>query len=344
MRKFFIFVSTVIVLTQLIWSAPGIAQTIPRDQAVRPHRWDGGRGTLFFGVGLLQRSSRPIRSYSSDGTQRGSDIDVFKDLPNLRKVVVEDLAAGPNGTTAIACVLNFGSTVQHVVLTYGASGELRSILDTEPYFPHAITIDDDGTIFVLGERMDKSKGDSAYPLVVKYGSDGKVAGQLLLSSSFRSGAEAIEKSERDDAEASIMFRDGKLYVYAPTENEILVCTTSGVVLHRLRLDGVLDDIARKDRVKRAGIRNVSFMDPNKIVLELIEYSGSQVKAERVFGRGPGMHPVAYLVNLQTAYYKLVARGEMSTKWVFIGTRGNELLTLNSDGQEHAITSHVVSEN
>src|SRR5271157_3090611 len=83
--------------------------SIPDDEGFRPSRYDGAHETLFFGSGILRRDSKPIRAYDINGTRRGADINIFKDFPALDHAVIDDAAAGPDGKTVIAAVLNFGS-------------------------------------------------------------------------------------------------------------------------------------------------------------------------------------------------------------------------------------------
>src|SRR5271169_6644267 len=72
-----------------------LSQQIPLDQIGRSTRWDGTHKVLFFGAGIIKT---PIRAYAN-GIRRGSDIDIFKDFPGIKQVIVDDISAGPNGST-----------------------------------------------------------------------------------------------------------------------------------------------------------------------------------------------------------------------------------------------------
>ena len=69
-------------------------------------QWDSTNQALFFancGAGSVVRAC-------ADGRQRGADIDISKDLPDVQECYVDSLTAGPDGTTVIAALLNRGES------------------------------------------------------------------------------------------------------------------------------------------------------------------------------------------------------------------------------------------
>lgn len=300
------------------------AQSFPPEQTVRPERWDSAHGVLFFGRGVLGRNSLPVRSYLN-GSQRGSDIDIFKDFPGLQVAVVIDLAAGPNGTTVLSAVLAFGSkTLRHVILTYDSGGALRSSWDTEPYMAWAIATDEKGDAFSLGDRLLGKSGSKPYPLLREYDHSGDVVRQSLYSNTFHAGPQAIGPGNGlDYIYPSLTFRDGKLYIYAPVENEVLICTVAGGIIRRERLDNVRQRIVEADKVESAGIEHVEFIDDRHIVLDLEEYSSGPITMPRT----------AYVVDLSTKHYSLIQRSEGAQ---FIGTRNGKLLMLTPSPDQHPV--------
>ena len=92
--------------------------------------WDSTNQVLFCVKGF---PGSPIRAYTGK-SQRGADIDVFKDFPDLQKYYGTRVTAGPNGTTFIATTLNFGDlNVREVVLTYDSTGHpMHSSLKSSP--------------------------------------------------------------------------------------------------------------------------------------------------------------------------------------------------------------------
>jgi hypothetical protein len=81
-------------------------------------QWDSTNQVLFFAGSV-------VRAYV-DGRQRGADIDISKDFPGIQECYVDSLTAGPDGTTVIAALLNFGKNrdVREMILTYDSSGKL----------------------------------------------------------------------------------------------------------------------------------------------------------------------------------------------------------------------------
>jgi hypothetical protein len=201
-----------IAISRLTLTAPVHAQTIPNDQAWRPHRWDAAHGVLFLGKDVvLRKTGPPLRSYSSDGSQRGADINLFKDFPDLEKAKVDDFAAGPAGTTVIAAELIYSPRlVNRSLLTYDLAGALRSAVDIAPYWAEAIATDEEGNIFVLGESEDEREGDPPYPLLIEYDPSGNILARAIYSNVFKDGSDAIQFFGRGEEKvsASVMLEGG----------------------------------------------------------------------------------------------------------------------------------------
>jgi hypothetical protein len=225
------------------------------------HRFDTTHGVLFFRRGfLLQKSSSPLCSYNGDGTQRGADINLFKDFPGLEKASVDDFAAGPVGTTLIAAELIYGPRhVKNLILTYDSTGNLRAAINIGG--AEAVTTDEQGDIYVLGEDNDPSPLNSKHPLLVEFDPSGRIISSFLDESTFKTGSHAIEDFGPADemVSASVMVSDGKLYIYAPSEKQVVICSLDGKILRRAALEEVAVKIARADKVNRAVISDVAFV-------------------------------------------------------------------------------------
>src|SRR5580693_2638695 len=330
----------VAIAINLVALAPARSQIIPDDQVFGLYRWDAARGVLFFRKNfLLRKMNSPLRSYNDDGSQRGADINLFKDFPDIQEATVDDFAAGLAGTTCIAAELIYGPrTVKNVVLTYDSAGYLRAVVDIAPYSAEAITADDQGNVFVLGERSDEREGDAPHPLLIKYDPSGNVVGRALNSDLFKDGSDGIQYFGRgyERVSASLSLQDGNLYVYAPDENEVLVCAVDGKILRRAKLDDVLLSVARSDKVHRAAIADVGFTDENHVVLYLTEYVGPE---EPNVTDISNMHAAAYVVDLTTRKFKLIPRGEPGLNPAFVGVSGKSLLTLARDKGGFEIQLH-----
>src|SRR5208283_6795 len=191
----------------------------------------------------------PIRAYAN-GIQRGSDIEIYKDFPDVKQVIVDDISAGPNGSTVIAGVLQFGSgNNRDVILTYDSSGALGSTWDAKQYSNVALVADDNSSVFALGSPSDDER-NARYPLLTRYTPDGGVADQGLSSANFREGSDAIDDNDLMTHPILMLWQD-KLLVFAPTANEVLVCTLSGTIVTRSSLRDALLAIVKTDNVAEA---------------------------------------------------------------------------------------------
>ncbi|MGA9391923.1 MAG: hypothetical protein WBV69_15930 [Candidatus Sulfotelmatobacter sp.] len=302
------------------------------------HRWDPTHGVLFFRRSfLLQKTSPPLRSYYEDGSQRGAEIDLFKDFPDAEKASVSDFAAGPAGTTVIASELIYDrGHGKNVILTYDWTGNLLRALAIDS--AEAITTDEQGDIYVLGQGNDPNPGNPPNPLLVEFDPSGRVIGRFLDSSTFKTGSDAIEDFGPGDemVSASVMVSDEKLYIYAPSERQVLVCSLDGRILRRAALEDVGVKIARADKVNRAAISDVAFVDENHVALYLTEHVDPEEPHSLDYSN---MHTAIYLIDLTAKSFRLILRGEPGTNPAFLGTKGNQLLTLTRKGQGFDIQAH-----
>jgi len=323
-------------------SATVVAQYTPGvfsgAESSRLHRWDPTHGVLFLRKSfLLQKTSPPLRSYYEDGSQRGAEINLFKDFPDAEKASVSDFAAGPAGTTVIAAVLIYDRRhAKNVILTYDSTGNLRTAFDIDG--AEAITTDEQGDIYVLGEGNDPNPGNPPNPLLVKFDPSGRVIGRLLDSSTFKTGSDAIEDfgPAHEMVSASVMVNDGKLYVYAPSERQVLISALDGKILSRVGLEDVATAIGRADKVHRAAISDVAFVDENHVALYLTEHVDPEEPYTVDYSN---MHTAIYLIDLTAKSFKLILRGEPGANPAFVGTKGNKLLTLTSRQQGLDIQAH-----
>jgi hypothetical protein len=252
---------------------------------------------------------------------------------------VDDFAAGPDGTTIIAAQFIYAPRlVKGVVLTYDSTGTLRTIFHPEPYSAEAITVDDSGNLYLLGEKIDEREGDPSYPLLIKYDPTGNVLSRAVYSNLFKDGSDAIQSFGRAEelASATVALQNGNLYIFAPNAKEVLVCSLDGTILRRVKLENVLQGIARADRVYRAAIAEVAFIDPNHLVVYVTEHA--KTEDSRVINVG-NVSAAAYLVDLTTMKFKLKLRGTSGAIPTFLGVKGNQLLTLTRSQQRLDIQTH-----
>jgi len=308
-----------------------LSQQIPLDLLGRLTRWDGTHKVLFFGAGIIPTKERPIRAYAN-GIQRGSDIEIYKDFPDVKQVIVDDISAGPNGSTVIAGVLQFGSgNNRDVILTYDSSGALRSTWDANQYSTVAVVADDNSNVFALGSRSDENERNARYPLLIRYTPVGGVAAQGLYSTNFREGSDAIDDNDLM-AHPILMLWQDKLLVFAPTANEVLVCTLSGAIVTRRSLREVLLAIAKTDNVAEASIHELMFADETHVILNLIERTTEELENEKIRHlMDERLRPRrSYRLDLKTMHFEQIS-GLTGGKRI-MGVVGDQLLLLSPSGK------------
>ena len=308
------------------------------------HRWDAAHGVLFLGKNLVLRRDGPqLRAYNEDGSQYGADIDLFKDFPEIQYAVVNDFAAGPVGTTVIAAELIYGPRhVRGAILTYDSAGALHSVFDPSPYSAEAITSDDGGNIYLLGERTDRGDGDPPYPLLVKHEPSGRIVGQFLPSDNFKTGSDAIEDfgPGNELVYASLAILNGEMYIYAPSEAQVVIYSMDGKIVRHASLRDVALKIARADKANRAHISEVGFLDASHIVLYLTEYVRPSVPDARACPPDcVEMNSSVYLVDLMTKEFKSILRWEPGTNLNFVGVKEKQLLTVTVGSQQLEFHRH-----
>jgi hypothetical protein len=295
--------------------------TLPDDVGFRPFRFDSAHQIVYFGTCVLQKTSKPIRSFGIDGIEHGAAIDIFKDFPNVDHIVVDDLASSPGGKTVIAAILNFGSRkLKHVLLTYSSSGTLLDVWDTEPYYHEGIATDDDGNVFALGVRLDERKNiKPPYPLLVEYSPTGQVLHETLSSALFKNGSASIEGSDGAPFNPVLVVHNDHLLIYAPTETEFLVCTKEGAIINRFSVAPVLRDITEMTQIKSVDVRNVVLLDENRLALDL---------TGNVDDKRPAI-PSTVAVNVRNGESKLIIKQTLRT-WLAFGGHDDNVFVLSND--------------
>src|SRR5215469_13913396 len=165
-------------------------------QELRPTgiwRWDSTNQVLFFDNCY---PGSVVRAYA-DGRQRGAYIDIRKDFPGIQDCYVERSTAGPNGTTLIAAILNFGTNanIRQPILIYDSWGKLLKNWYPAPQYVEAIAYSkDDDALFILGARgLPNGPYAPNYPLLVEYSRDGNVQKVMLPAGALKNGGDSFHQ-------------------------------------------------------------------------------------------------------------------------------------------------------
>jgi hypothetical protein len=260
-------------LFSLLLLGPGATLYSPQAvaQVLNPtglDEWDSTNQVLFFGGGS---PDLPIRGYTN-ARQRGADINIFKDFPGLQEFYGTSLTAGPEGTTLIATILNFGShNIRRVVLTYDSSGQLLKTWDPAPQYAEVIAYSkDDDAIFVLGDRYVPDGPDAPdYPVLVEYSRDGRVLKNMIPASTLKDAGNSFIQSGETGQPALRVTKD-HIYFCASANREAVMCDRNGVVLAYRSISDIVDKIiSMEDGYQLAQIHHVDFTDDGDIVFELL---------------------------------------------------------------------------
>jgi len=231
-------------------------------------RWDSTNQVLFFDNCAL---GRVVRAYA-DGRQRGADIDITKDFPGLQDCYVERSTAGPDGTTLIATILNFGTNakIQQPILTYDSSGKLLKSWDPYPQYVEAIAYSkDDDALFILGERsLPDGPYAPNYPLLVEYSRDGNVQKVMIPAGALKNGGDSFHEGG-EFGETTLRVTKDRVYFYAPTDREAVITDRNGAVLADRSISDVIEKISLEDGYHLVQIHALDFSDDGDIVLELL---------------------------------------------------------------------------
>ena len=277
--------------------------------------WDSTNQVLFF------TSSTPgsvVRGYV-DAHQRGADIDIFKDFPNLQEVCADSITAGPDGSTLIYAILEFGGrNVKELILTYDSAGRLLKTWDPSPQNIEAIAYSkDDDAIFVLGGR-DLPPGPYApnFPLLIEYSRDGHVL-KTMAPASLLKDRQYSFNSRGQNGQPLLKVTKDHIYLYASTNHEVVMCDHEGVVLAYRNFSEAIEKVSTEDGYHLVQTHQIDFTEEGDLVLELLlwnDYNNSYVmEVERL--------------NIETGEAASVHKSLNSGRLWFIGMMGDQYLYL-----------------
>jgi hypothetical protein len=245
-------------------NSPAIAQSL---SPTGWPKWDSTNQVLFFS------GSSPgsvVRAYV-DSHQRGADIDMFKDFPGLQEVYAASITAGPDGSTLIHAILEFGNrNVRELILTYDSAGQLVKSWDPAPQYVEVIAYSkDDDAVFVLGGR-DLPPGPYAhnYPLLIEYNRDGRVL-KAMAQASFLRDRENSFNSGSQNGQPLLRVTKDRIYFYAPTNHEVVTCDRDGVVLAYRSFSESIEKIATEDGYHLVQTHQMDFAENGDLVAELL---------------------------------------------------------------------------
>ena len=230
-------------------------------------KWDSTNQVLFFS------GSSPgsvVRAYV-DSHERGADIDIFKDFPGLQEVYADSITAGPDGSTLIHAILEFGNrNVRELTLTYDSAGQLVKSWDPAPQYVEVIAYSkDDDSVFVLGGR-DLPPGPYAhnYPLLIEYNRDGRALKTMAPASLLKDREDSLKSSSQNGQPLLKVTKD-RIYFYAPANGEVIMCDRDGIVLAYRSFSESIEKISTEDGYHLVQTHQVDIAENGDLVAELL---------------------------------------------------------------------------
>jgi|HubBroStandDraft_2_1064218.scaffolds.fasta_scaffold12436_3 hypothetical protein len=230
-------------------------------------KWDSTNQVLFFS------GSSPgsvVRAYV-DSRQRGADIDMFKDFPGLQEAYADSITAGPDGSTLVHAILEFGNrNVRELILTYDSAGQLMKSWEPAPQYVEAIAYSKDGdAVFVLGGR-DLPPGPYAhnYPLLIEYDRDGRALKTMAPASLLRDRDDSFNSSGQTGQPVLKVTKD-RIYFYAPANDEVIMCDRDGIVLAYRSFSESIEKISTEDGYHLVQIHQLDIAENGDLVAELL---------------------------------------------------------------------------
>jgi len=302
-----------------------------------PH-WDSTNQVLFFDSCSM---GGVVRAYA-DGHQRGADIDITKDFPGIQDCYVERSTAGPDGTTLIAAILNFGTNanIQEPILTYDSSGKLLKSWDPHPQYVEAIAYSkDDDALFILGERsLPDGPYAPNYPLLVEYSRDGNVQKVMIPAGALKNGGDSFHQGGQF-GETTLRVTKDRVYFYAPTDREAVIANRNGGVLADRSISDIIEKISMEDGYHLVQVHALDFSDDGDIVLELlrsddIDYARDvvriNIKSGETFSVRKALPGELWFVGIKDGQYVYIEKGKRLV--IQSGEVGGPLLTASTPTQ------------
>jgi hypothetical protein len=261
-RQFVAIVLLAIAIT--LHNPPAVAQSL---SLTGLPEWDSTNQVLF---SSRSAPGSVVRAYA-DSHQRGADIDIFKDFPGLQEAYADSITAGPDGSTLIYATLVFGNhKVQGLILTYDAGGQLVKSWDPAPQYIEAIAYSkDDDAVFMLGGR-DLPPGPYAhnYPLLIEYSREGRALKTMAPASLLKDREDSLNSSSQNGQPLLKITKD-RIYLYAPTNREVVICDRDGIVLAYRNFSDSIETIATEDGYHLIQTHQMDFAENGDLVAELL---------------------------------------------------------------------------
>ncbi len=212
--------------------------------------WDDSRSELVLSASEPRQGDRTtplVNIYNAESGEKRS-IDVLKEFPNARFTYVNGLASGPEGSVLVVCEVNVDDrsfTGDHL-LVYDSHSTLMMNLTPADYDVGAVAMDKQGNIYLVGTHDDENSSDEAYPLLVKYDSQGHITREALSRSLFANMDDPVGDGlgEFHSGTTRVAASEKAIHVYLAPAREMIVLNQAGEIQKRVNVASKLSEFAQ----------------------------------------------------------------------------------------------------
>jgi hypothetical protein len=258
MRALVFFLCAALGLTLTSVAAHAQNQNPPAKNAFRVHLdapvgwslWDDSRAELISSANEPRQGDRitPLVNIYKAVSGEKRSIDIPQEFPTARYTYVTGLAGGPDGSVLVVCEVAFDDRVftgDHLLVYDNHSTPVMNLTAAD-YEVGAVTMDKQGSIYLLGTHDDESSSEESYPLLVKYDSQGHVKLEALSRSLFADIDDPVGDGlgQPRSGRTRVAVSDKAIHVYLAPAREMIVLSQSGEIRRRINVASMLSEFAK----------------------------------------------------------------------------------------------------
>ena len=242
-----------LMLASLLWSpvssfAQAPSESVPAGARIPTTgfpRWNEAMNEVVLYRDQDSTSEIALEIYdTTTGAER--TINILKDFPQSSAVIIANVAVGADGRIVVVCRLqsSSGGLLKDLILSYGPSLTLDKVWDVAPYEPSAVAVDEQGNVYSVGTRYDEKSAGQSYPILVMYGSEGRVRKEMLPRSTFPSEIDPVRDIQQMGF-VTIRVTDTRIFLYLPSVHDVLTLDKDGKILKQVDAYEIYQRLARE---------------------------------------------------------------------------------------------------
>ena len=221
--------------------------------------WDSDQEAAFIFRDVNSADQPAARIVSRDG-RSVTAIYPLKDFPDAQHWVTWAASSNRDGGLTIAATVLYAANrtarqpVKSVIVGYDNNGNTKRIWEVHPYHFHHLAVDEEGSVFALGDRTD-TRADADYPLLIKYSQTGTVEKELLWSKQF--GGDKVVASGSSNGESQLFISHGEVYVWLAPALKLIRISEAGEVKGTVSLEPALQKLIQSKRADNIRVLKIA---------------------------------------------------------------------------------------